>query len=506
MTSAIHAQDLRKATRGSGANYLAALLQVGIFVFHTVGARLFGKLAYGAYIFAWSVVELANKVAVAGLDKGILRAVASERARQDDRAELRALATALRVVLLASLAAVALIELGAGLIARWQEVPAYAPTLRALGPLTFLWSSTVVLVAATMGLRTMRYNLLVRGVADPALLIVSGLLWALCWRQGAGLAMALAHVCAASATFLLALLAFGRCFGLRRVAARMLRGRWDGSLVRFSIPVGLAELLNQAIYRVDVILIGAFMQDPLQVANYGACILLSNTISSVRYAFDPVLSPVVAETMVSGDLGRLQHNLRLMVRWVTLLAFPLFVVMLVFGRTLLGLWGESYASAHTALSLLASGHMINAVLGLHQWPVVMSGRSRLDLLNNAVAFAVNLGLNLLLIPRFGLVGAASATLAGNLVLRLLQAIEVGVIFHIHAFSGYWFKVLLSAAGLAAGALLPGGLGLGGPGALAVGLAVGLLLYGLAYRLLGPGPEERKLLGRLWRRLRGQGEE
>lgn len=505
MTGSTRAQDLRKAARGSGANYLAALLQAGIFVFHTVGARLLGKLAYGAYIFAWSVVEIANKIAVAGLDKGILRAVASERARQDGQAEIKALATALRVVLLASLAAVALIELGAGLIARWQEVPAYAPTLRALGPLIFLWSSTVVLIAATMGLRTMRYNLLVRGVADPALLLVSGLLWALSWRQGAGVAMALAHVCAASATLLLALLAFGRCFGLRRIAGGMLR-RWDGHLVRFSLPVGLAELLNQAIYRVDVILIGAFMQDPLQVANYGACILLSNVISSVRYAFDPVLSPVVAETMVSGDRERLAHNLRLMVRWVTLLSLPIFVTFLFFGRTLLGLWGQSYTSAHSALVLLATGHLANAVLGLHQWPVVMSGRSRLDLLNNAVAFAVNLVLNLVLIPRWGLTGAASATLAGNLVLRLLQALEVGVIFRMHAFSSYWFKVVLAAGGLVAGALIPGWLRFEGAVALGVGLAGGLLLYGVLLRLLGPGPEERQLLGKLRQRWRGRREE
>jgi len=496
-------KDLGKAIRGSGTNYLAALLQLGIFVFHTLAARMLGKLAYGAYIFAWSIIEIANKLAVAGLDKGIMRSVATARANHDRQAELRALATALRMVGLVSCTVLALVLLLAGPIADLREVAEYAPALRALAPLVVLWSVMMVLINATMATRTMRYNLLVRGIADPLLMISAILAYAVLWDSGGGVAIALAHVTAACATMLLAFRAFGKLFDSRRIFKGMFRKKTDSDLIRFSIPVGLAELLNQAIYRVDVIMIGILLGDPLQVANYGACILLSNTISSIRYAFDPILSPVVAETVVTKDNARLSYNLKMMVRWVTLLGLPLFVAMIVFGDVLLTLWGPSYSEAFPALIILAIGHLVNAVLGLHQWPIVMSGRSKLDLFNNALAFAINIILNIVLIPIWGLAGAATATLVGNIVFRSLQAIQVGIIFRIHAFSIYWLRILV-AVGLAVAVQIGIRVLVVGPPGFIVFLfatLIGMVVYFFVYLALGATPEDKQIVSRIMGRFR-----
>jgi O-antigen/teichoic acid export membrane protein len=267
--------------------------------------------------------------------------------------------------------------------------------------------------------------------------------------------------------------------------------------LRFSFPVALSEFLNQAIYRIDVIMIGLVLKDPLQVANYGACIMLSSAISSIRYAFDPIVSPIVAEVSVSGDRTRLSNNLKMMIRWVTILALPLFIAMAVFGDFLLSFWGESYRQAHATLLILACAHLINAVFGLNQWPVVMSGHPRLDLFNNSMAFAINLVLNIILIPVWGMPGAAMATLAGNLVFRVLQAIQVWGIFRIHAFSTYWFK-LLCAAAIAAGAELC--VRCAFPSATLVSFLLatvsGLVSYLLVAVVLGLAPEERDIVSRI----------
>ncbi|MBW1873332.1 MAG: polysaccharide biosynthesis C-terminal domain-containing protein, partial [Deltaproteobacteria bacterium] len=221
------------------------------------------------------------------------------------------------------------------------------------------------------------------------------------------------------------------------------------------------------------------------------------------YAFDPILSPVVAETVVTKDNARLSYNLKMMVRWVTLLGLPLFVAMIVFGDVLLTLWGPSYSEAFPALIILAIGHLVNAVLGLHQWPIVMSGRSKLDLFNNALAFAINIILNIVLIPIWGLAGAATATLVGNIVFRSLQAIQVGIIFRIHAFSIYWLRILV-AVGLAVAVQIGIRVLVVGPPGFIVFLfatLIGMVVYFFVYLALGATPEDKQIVSRIMGRFR-----
>jgi O-antigen/teichoic acid export membrane protein len=498
--------DLKRTVKGTATNYLVALLEIGKFVFQILATRLFGKLAYGAYGFAWSIIDISNKIALVGLNSGIVRSVATARAKKDLEAELKTLGTAIRIVISSSFIVMVLLVLApnaiADLFSFGMQQQIELSVITSLTPFVLFWSVTLVLVNATMATKTMRYNLLVRGITDPFLLLVCILLFGLLWPDGGGVAIALAQVTASAIVMLVAFWGFSRVFNIRQVFRYVFSKKIDGDLIRFTIPMGIVDLLNQAIYRVDIIMIGMFTGNFGLVANYFACTQLANTISSIRYAFDPILSPVVAETVVSKDYSRLSDNLKRMTRWVTLLGMPVFLVYLVFGDVMLGLWGESYREAHQALIILACAHLVNTILGLCQWLVVMSGRSKLDLFNNSLGFAANFVLNLWLIPIWGLLGAAVASLAGNIVFRALQTIQVGVIFRMHPFSVYWLKILV-----AAGISLAVQLGIrsfvdGVPGVMIfIGATVaGVLFYLATYFLLGAAPEDKQMFTKFIRKL------
>lgn len=488
--------DARRTLRGSIANYVAALFQLAVFLFHILATRIFGKTAYGAYIFAWSIVEMGCKVGIVGMDKGMLREVAVARARGDPEAEVRTIASGLKTVFVVSLGVVGTLWI----LAAHQDEPEYRNTLLALAPLVLSWSIALTLVSATMATGTMRYNLAVRGVAEPTLMIAMLIISGALFGSAGGAGVALSHLSASLLTVLLATWALTRRFDGRAVLRGIASRSWESSLLRFCAPIMPAELLNQAIYRLDIVFLGVFLGEPAAVAEYGACVLLAGTVSSVRYAFDPILSPLAAECATRNDIQRLASNLARMTRWVLALSTPIFIAFVVFGDLLLGLWGPAYPEARGPLVVLACAHLVNAVLGLHQWPVVMSGRSRLDLVNNVAGFAVIVGLNLLLIPRYGLLGAAVATLSGNLAFRVLQVVEVRSIFRVNAFGRRLGRTALAGlvslaiqVGIRAGAPHPGW----GTFALSTlaGLAVslGLTLVG------GRDPEDRALWATLTRR-------
>jgi O-antigen/teichoic acid export membrane protein len=489
--------DITVAAQGSATNYVAGLLQACLFAFHAIGARVFGRVGYGAYVFAWSVVEIGNKITVAGLDKGVMRAVAAERQRGDAEAERRALAMAARIVTVVGLLVCGALWWMAGPVSQAEGARAYAPVLRVLAPAVWLWGGMMVIVTATVATRTMRYNLLVRGVGYPALMIASVVIWAAIWPAGGGLAQALAHLCALAATFSLALYALHRVFGLGVVGKSFFRAPFDWPLARHSAPYGVAEVLHVAIHRVDVIVVGVLLQNPALVAHYGACVLLAETISSIRYAFDPIFSPVMADAPVSDDRTRLEHHLKILVRWVTLLGAPVFLGVAVFGDHLLALWGPSYREAFPVLLVLATAHLFDTMLGLHQWAVVMSGRRWLDLINSVVALAVVGITALALVPHFGLMGAAVATLIGNVVFRTLQAVEAWRLLGVHGLSPSWGRVVV-AAGCSGAAQVAVRLVVGGPAWIGVLLAValGLACYNLLLVRMGLAPEEQAIVKRV----------
>lgn len=431
-------KDSTRTVRGSAANYLAALFQIALFAFHVLAARLFGRVAYGAYLFAWSLVEMACKIGIVGMDKGILRAVAVARTLGDLEGQERAASTALRTAMLSS-AFVILVLWG---IAAFQQSSEYRLAIFFLSPVVMTWSLTLVLVGATMATGTMRYNLLVRGIWEPTAMVFSALFFGLFLGRLQEVGVSLAHLTASATTVFLAALAFRNRLGIRFLAKKFLLARTDWSLVKFAIPIMPAELFNQAIYRLDIVLLGLYTPGGSAiVASYGASVLLASVISSVRYAFDPILSPIVAECTAKGDIERLKTNSSRMTRWVLGLSMPLAIPVAVFGDVLLGLWGQGYGEAHSALAILCVAHLVNSALGLHQWLVVMSGRSRLDLVNNFAAFLVIVTLNLLLIPVLGLKGAAIATLAGNVVLRGLQVAQVRRLLKVNPFDTHFFRLL-----------------------------------------------------------------
>ncbi len=316
--------DTKATSRSTLINYLSAVLELGVFVFHILASRFFGKTAYGAYVFAYSIIELSGKVGLMGFDKSLLKSVAAERVKQNKDREIEALVTAFRTVIITSLVMMVGLVVFSDPIAKFNMEASLGFSLKILSPMVLFWSGMMVLVAATMATRTMRYNLIIRGVLNPMVMLLSlGFIIGLSHYVNLGEhGIIVAQVLAGFIVLLLSIKVFSYCFNLKLIVKNFWKAKTNWHLVRYSIPIGFAELLNQALARLDVILLGFFLKDPLMLANYGAIILLSNSISSVRFAFDPVLSPIVSEAIETGNMARLQENLSRMVRWVSFLAIP----------------------------------------------------------------------------------------------------------------------------------------------------------------------------------------
>jgi O-antigen/teichoic acid export membrane protein len=494
--------DAAHAARGGVTQLIGVIAQMLMPVYHVTVARLFGQATFGAYQTTLVVIELCTRLGWMGGDKAMHRFIAAHRAAGEDELARRAFGGALRLTAgVSALLAVAL-ALASGLIARLTGKPGLGRMLPVMALMIVPATTTMVVVAATLGNKVTRVNLLVRGLGEPVFLLLAAV--AAFALGGGPRALAAAHVSASVAVCLAAFVGASFVFG-RAWIGRALRAPAHERLLSFVLPVAGSELGNAILQKADLFILSFFVPDA-SIAVYAAAEFLGRVAANVRYAFDGVAAPVLSEALHLGDRARLRYNLALMTRWVATLSVPLAVTMVGLRADLLALYGSGFVAGASLVCLWTTTHLLNGTLGLVGHVLLMSGRSRTFFANQAVAAALNVALSFLLIPRLGMTGAALSALVAVTTPLVATLFEVWAAERVHPFEGALGKPFLAGAAmlaveLGAGRVVSGSAHLAHAAAAA---STGLVAYVGTLALLRPGLEERELVARLWARVRPGG--
>jgi O-antigen/teichoic acid export membrane protein len=492
--------DATHAAR-SGISQILAMLGQGLMPLHRVlVARLFGQTAYGVYRTGADLCEVLMRAGIAGGDKAMLKFVAGHRAVGETREETQALGSALRLsggtLLFLSLA----LAVAAPYFAHLWGNPAFKRVLPLLAPTVFGGGMVIVLMAATLAAKVTRVNLLIRGIAEPFILIAITLVVWFFRRDVLGAAAA--HGTSTLVLMTLSWIGASAVLGRGRLRAA-LRAPGHRGLIRFAIPLGASEFMNGILQRASVFILSAYA-GAASVAVYAASEELGRSVAGMRYAFDSVAAPMMSEALAQGDRERLRYNLALMTRWVASASAPIALTLLALRGPLLWLYGPAYASGVTAMGLLVCGHLINGVLGLTGYVIVMSGRSGLFFWDNLSAAVVNLVLSFLLIPRYGVTGAAVASLISVAILMGTIVVQVWRLERVHPFNLALAKPFLAAGCAFLGELAVRAIPVAPKLRVVLVVVAGLAIYPAVLLALRPGEEERRFVVGLVRRVFGRG--
>jgi len=151
--------------------------------------------------------------------------------------------------------------------------------------------------------------------------------------------------------------------------------------------------------------------------------------------------------------------------------------------------GREFAEARWALIVLAVAQLVNAGVGAVGFLLQMTGKQDWFLVNNLTTAAMNIGLNVWLIPRWGIVGAAAATGISLAVNNLMGLVQVWLFHRLQPWNRRYVRILVAGGGAAAvGVFLPEGL-FPWPASLAAMAAT----YGALLLVQGLDPDDRMIL-------------
>jgi O-antigen/teichoic acid export membrane protein len=171
----------------------------------------------------------------------------------------------------------------------------------------------------------------------------------------------------------------------------------------------LITLVYQALASVDRIMLGAF--GPLtDVGLYHFAAKLVAAMTFFVYVFPPLIGPVFARHLESPRQELALAAYRTSATLTTMAAIPIALIFATAGAPLLRLLaGPQFEAGATVLAILAVGTAVVTVTGNNGLLLQMGGRQGAELASSLVALGLNVVLNLILVPRYGPLGAAVAT-------------------------------------------------------------------------------------------------
>ena len=442
-------QDASTLATGAGIALVGRVIGRGInIVIQAALARLLGPAAYGVIAIGWIILRIGNLFTVLGLDSGVVRF--GSQIHRDEKASFRKLILqSLSIALAAGSFAGGLMYLGAPWLSyNVFSDPELIPVFRGLSIAFPLLSGLTVAAAVTRVSQRMQFSVLAEDLTQPVVLL--GLLL-LVFPLGMGLGGVVgAIVISYFAALVLSLLLIRYLY--RDIADVPQGGRFSvNKLLVFSVPTALTGIFINLIIWSDRLFVGYFAASE-DVGIYQAASQAALLFAIIIGAFNVAFAPMIADFFYRDEMRRMAYLFRTSTKWGLYVSTPLFLSLFFAPMEVLTIiFGHEYAVGALPLVILVSGQVVNLATGPVGNVLIMTGRQKAWVLVTAFAFLINVVLNIILIPRFGLPGAATATTVAT------SASFLGGLLVVKYSMGIWpydRRILkgVSAAGLTVAAL------------------------------------------------------
>lgn len=426
---------------GTGFKYITQLILANI-----LGAGLFGIYGLGIVIY-----QLGELLSMMGLQNASVRYVSIHHGKKDIPRIKGVLWEATSFSFFSGLFFCLVLLLLSRFIAYNLFVkPDLLPIIRIFAFALPFGASMNVLALATTGFKKTKFMVYVIEILQPLInLLLIIVLFLFGFRlSGAAGAWFLSLVLGLAIIILLTVKYFPQIIDLK------IKSIFIGSeLYKFSIPLAFGSLLIYILLWTDSLLLGYF-RSSFEVGIYRAASQTVLVLTLILVSFNTIFGPIIADFFDKKDKKPLAEIFKTVTRWTFMLTLPIFLVMAICSREILSLFGADFAIGWVCLAILSISQLVNVGTGAVGLILIMSGHQYQKLAGDFLMAMINVLLNLILIPRWGIVGAAIATSFSIVVINLMRVIQVFFALKVHPYNRSYWKTITAGtlAGLSGFAL------------------------------------------------------
>lgn len=492
-------QNMLSTAKGGGVLMFGRLVTyVARFAITFVLARLMGAENYGLYNLAISAAMIAGAISVFGLDSTMTRYIAILHGRNDRHGVWGALQIGIGATLLLSVLTSTTLFTLSSLIAEYVFHDfRLAPLLQVASLTVPFLALSDVLAGATRGFKRMSDTVIAQNIVQPLIRLILIILLAMVGFSipVAILVFGTADLCASA----ILLYFLNKRFHLLRSLATGRRN--PGEILGFTLPLGLSDMMTTFRSYLQTLLIGS-----LDTVRGVGVFSIANQVNQIGHLFHTSMNqsarPLIAELSDQGKQRQVEHIYQTTTRWMVTLNMPMILIVTLFPSQVISIFGKSFVDGAPALAIMGLVNLVSVATGMCGMILDMTGHTRMKLLNSIIRVSVAILANFLLIPRFGVTGAALAALLHEIVANALPMLQLWFLYRILPYNPNIMKPLAAGVIAAGGALLLYAW-LPASDDLLITLLhmmVALAIYAVVVQRLGLSSEELLVVNRIRRRV------
>jgi O-antigen/teichoic acid export membrane protein len=436
-------ESLRKIAKGAGIGFTGTFIGTALGYFsRMIIARFLGASDYGLISLGFAAMSITATLSLVGFNEGIQRFVSFYKGKNDEGKIKGTIFCALKICFSLSLILTLLIFF----YADWISVNVFheaklTSVLRIFAIGVPFWVLATIFNSGTIGFQEIKYKVYTMFIfKDTFKLIAIVTLIALGYEVlGAAVGWVLAII---GMPFLAFYFLEKKVFSVFNTKVKAVSV--DKELFFFSFPLIFAGIAGLITSWTDTLMLGYFCTSS-EVGIYNVAMPTANLLGIVLSAFGIIFMPVVTELYARNKEEDLRNAYSSVTKWIFTIVLPGFLLMSLFSVSIIKImFGLEYVDGATALSILAFSYFVSAIVGLAGSILTTYGKTKIVMGCSFVGACSNVLFNLILIPIFGVNGAAIATGSSIVLMCFLYLFFVYRIARMQPFRVGYMKPLFAS--------------------------------------------------------------
>jgi O-antigen/teichoic acid export membrane protein len=435
-------QSLQKIAKGTGIIFIGTIIGLLLgFVSRVIIVRYITQTEYGIYSMTLVLMSIFVTISTLGLQEGSTRYIAYFRGKDEEGKVKGIISSSIKIAIIASVISALILFLSSDIISsnifHSAELSTPLKIFSVAIPFTVLIG---IFTSLFRGFGRVEPNVyfqnILRSVTSILFLVGAVLLGLSFFGVLYAYLASIAITCIAFAIYTLKKLPLTSSVKKDADAAINPMGK---ELLIFSIPLLAVAMNNMIRSWTDTLMLGYF-KTPDVVGLYNGALPLAHLIPIALTSAGFIYVPIVSGLYSKGLMKEMGRSYQVLTKWIFFVTIPLFFMLFLFPEAVLNfLFGINYIQAAPVVRILAVGFMFHAFLGLNALSLLVMRKTRFLMLTSLFGAIANVILNAALIPMFGIVGAALASLSSYSVVNIFNSTKLYQLSKIHPFTRNYVK-------------------------------------------------------------------